>query len=98
MMYLKMLQLREKQLTFATVSMQIMEREGKVTTCLTIGFRVLPQYGNDLRLQYNRQLMLIAKSNLLQFLLSQIMGKEVKITKQDPDLWKDILDTNYSLS
>lgn len=61
-------------------------------------FRCLPQYGNDLRLQYTQQLMLIAKSNLLQFLLSQIMGKEVKITKQDPDLWKDILDSNYSLS
>lgn len=61
-------------------------------------FRCLPQYGNDLRIQYNRQLMLIAKSNLLQFLLSQIMGKEVKIVKQDPDLWKDIMDSNYSLS
>lgn len=61
-------------------------------------FRCLPQYGNDLRVQYNRQLMLIAKSNLLQFLLSQIMGKEIKITKQDPDLWEDIPDSNYSLS
>lgn len=61
-------------------------------------FRCLPQYGNDLRIQYNNQLMLIAKSNLLQFLLSQIMGKEIKITKQDPDLWKDIMDSNYSLS
>lgn len=61
-------------------------------------FRCLPQYGNDLRVQYNTQLMLIAKSNLLQFLLSQIMGKEVKITKQYPDLWKDIMDSNYSLS
>lgn len=61
-------------------------------------FRCLPQYGNDIRIQYNTQLMLIAKSNLLQFLLSQIMGKGVKIVKQDPDLWKDIMDSNYSLS
>lgn len=78
--------------------MQIMEREGKVTTCLTVGFRVLPQYGNDLRIQYNIQLMLIAKSNLLQFLLSKIMKKPVTITKLDPDLWRDIMDSNYSLS
>ena len=97
-MYLKMPQLHEKQLILATVSMQIMEREGKVTTCLTVGFRVLPQYGNDLRIQYNIQLMLIAKSNLLQFLLSKIMKKPVTITKLDPDLWRDIMDSNYSLS
>jgi hypothetical protein len=61
-------------------------------------WRCLPAYGNDIRWQYNNQLMLIAKSNLLQFLLSQIMGKEIKITKQDPDLWKSIMESNYSLS
>lgn len=61
-------------------------------------FRCLPNYGNDLREQYNRQLMLIAKSNLLQFLLAQIMKRTVKIEKLHPDMWKQIMDTDYALS
>lgn len=61
-------------------------------------FRCLPNYVNDLREQYNRQLMLIAKSDLLSFLLSQIMGKKIKIGKLDADLWKDIMDSDYALS
>lgn len=61
-------------------------------------FRVLPNYGNDLREQYNQQLMLIAKSKLLQYLLSQITGKQLNIGKLDPNLWKDILETDYALS
>lgn len=61
-------------------------------------FRVLPNYGNDLRWQYNNQLMLIAKSNLLQDLLSQIVGRELRIGKLDPNMWRDIPFTNYALS
>jgi hypothetical protein len=61
-------------------------------------FRVLPQYGNDLREQYNRQLMLLAKSTLLQNLLSQIIGKQVTIGKLDSHLWKDIMASEYALS
>lgn len=61
-------------------------------------FRCLPQYGNDLRRQYNNQLMLIAKSNLLQFLISQILGRQVAIGKLDSGLWKDIAETEYALS
>lgn len=61
-------------------------------------FRCLPHYANDLREQYNRQLMLIARSNLLQFLLSQIMGRPLTIGKLDPDLWKDVMVSNYALS
>lgn len=61
-------------------------------------FRVLPNYGNDLRYQYNLQLMLIAKSNMLQYLLSQILNRPVTIGKLDPTLHEDILDANYSLS
>ena len=61
-------------------------------------FRVLPNYGNDLRKQYNLQLMLIAKSNLLQYLLSQICGRQLNIGKLDPNLWKDVMDTDYALS
>ena len=61
-------------------------------------FRVLSSYGNDLREQYNRQLMLIAKSNLLGFILTQIMGKEIKVDKANPNMWKQIMDSNYTLS
>ena len=61
-------------------------------------FRCLPHYGNDLRTQYNHQLKLIAKSNLLGDLISQIMGSNVHIGKLDPTLWKDIESTNYALS
>lgn len=61
-------------------------------------FRVLPNYGNDLREQYNRQLALIAKSNLLSFTLSQVMGKEIKVDKANPNMWKHIMDSNYTLS
>lgn len=61
-------------------------------------FRCLPNYGNALREQYNRQLMLIAKSNLLQFVISQIIGRKVKIGKLDPELHTKILETNYALS
>ncbi len=61
-------------------------------------FRVLPNYGNDLREQYNLQLMLIAKSNLLSFTLSQVMGREIKVDKANPNMWKHIMDSNYTLS
>ena len=61
-------------------------------------FRVLPNYGNDLREQYNLQLTLIAKANLLSFTLSQVMGREIKVDKANPNMWKHIMDSNYTLS
>lgn len=61
-------------------------------------FRVLPTYVNDLRKQYNHQLMMIAKSDLLSNILGQLMNKTVEIGKFDEELWKDIMDTNYALS
>jgi hypothetical protein len=61
-------------------------------------FRCLANYGNDLREQYNRQLYLIARSNMLSFILSQLVGGNVAIHKQDPTLANDILHSNYSLS
>jgi hypothetical protein len=61
-------------------------------------FRCHPNYGNDLRQQYNLQLALIAKSDLLGFLISQIVGRPVNIGKLYPDLHKDIIKTNYALS
>ena len=61
-------------------------------------FRCHPNYGNDLRKQYNLQLAMIAKSNLLGFLISQLVGRPVNIGKLYPDLHKDIVRTNYALS
>lgn len=61
-------------------------------------FRCLPNYGNELRKQYNRQLYLIAKSNILSHILSQIMGQTVNIGKLDESLADDILEADYALS
>jgi hypothetical protein len=61
-------------------------------------FRCHPNYGNDLREQYARQLMLIAKSDLLSDMISQIIGKTVKVGKVDAELWVDIMSTDYALS
>jgi hypothetical protein len=61
-------------------------------------FRCLPHYGNDLREQYNLQLMLIAKSTILQSMISQIIGKDVTIGKLDHNMWKEIMEAEYALS
>lgn len=61
-------------------------------------FRCLPHYANDLRKQYNLQLELIAKSELLTNLFCQLLGRQVKIGKLDPTLHRDIAQTNYALS
>lgn len=60
-------------------------------------FRVHPNYGNDLRRQYNLQLSLVAQSNMLQFILSQLLKTPVPINKQ-ADFAHEILDADYALS
>lgn len=60
--------------------------------------RCLPSYGNDVRRQYALQLQLIAKSNLLDYLVSQLLGRPVKLGKSDEDMWKLVGDSNYALS
>ena len=61
-------------------------------------FRCLPHYANDLRKQYNLQLEMIARSNLLSNLVSQIIGKPIQIGKMDPSMIQQIRKTNYALS
>lgn len=61
-------------------------------------FRCHPNYGNDLRRQYNQILSDIAKSDLLGFILTQVLGQEFSVGKLDDNLWKDILETDYALS
>lgn len=75
-----------------------MVAKGRLTPYLTIGFRCLPNYGNDLRRQYNFILQMIAKSRLLDSIVGQLLGKPVSIPKLDPDMWKDVGDAEYSLS
>lgn len=60
-------------------------------------FRVHPNYGNDLRRQYIQLLHEIAGSNLLQFLLDQMLRDPVQVTKLE-DFSKEVLDSNYALS
>ena len=61
-------------------------------------FRCLPNYANDMRKQYTLQLELIAKSNLLSSIVSQIIGRDVEIGKLDPNLHKEVAQSNYALS
>ncbi|UCR75542.1 RNA polymerase 2 [Alcaligenes phage vB_Af_QDWS595] len=61
-------------------------------------FRCLPNYGNDLRKQYNIQLWELAKSSVLSSIVSQIIGKDVNVGKQDPYMVNSILEANYALA
>lgn len=62
-------------------------------------FRCLPNYGNDLRKQYNIQMSELANSKMLQYLIRQITGNhQLNIGKLDDTLWEDALVSNYSLS
>lgn len=61
-------------------------------------FRALPNYGNDVRKQYNLQLALLAKSNLLTFIVSQLLGRTVPVQKLDPNMANEILESDYALS
>jgi len=60
-------------------------------------FHSHPSYGNDLRWQYIHQMVLISKSNMLSFLLSQILNREVEITKYSEDLHLEIAKSEYAI-
>lgn len=61
-------------------------------------FRCHPNYGNDLRLQYNRILADINDSKMLQAMVSDVLGKPTKIRKFGQIDRKLILNSNYALS
>lgn len=59
-------------------------------------FRVHPNYGNDIRRQYNQVLSEIAASDLLSFIASQIVGYHLPANKMG-DLSAKILEADYTL-
>jgi len=61
-------------------------------------FRCLPNYGNDLRQQYNNILAEIAESDLLSYIVSQIVGRPIRAGKLDPSIAQEIRFNNYALS
>lgn len=61
-------------------------------------FYCLPNYGNDLRRQYNQCLYELAKSDILQDIINQLCGKNAPVLHKlglDPEL---ILNADYALS
>lgn len=60
-------------------------------------FRCHPNYGNDVRKQYNQILHEIAKSDLLAYIVSQILGYKITVEKKG-DIADEILQANYALS
>jgi len=60
-------------------------------------FRVHPNYGNDLRRQYNQILHEIADSKMLQALVDQISKTPIDVTLEG-SIAADVLNANYALS
>lgn len=60
-------------------------------------FRSHPAYGNDLRWQYIHQMILISKSNMLSFLVSQIVGHQVTVDKYTNNLHEEIAKAEYPI-
>lgn len=61
-------------------------------------YRVLPNYGNDIRRLYIFQLYKLARSNMLEFILTQLLGTKITINKGDKEMYKDVLFSEYALS
>jgi len=60
-------------------------------------FRCHPNYGNDLRQQYNQILSELAASDILLFITWQVTKGNVQVSKL-ADISKDVLNANYALS
>lgn len=60
-------------------------------------FRVHPNYGNDLRRQYNNILSDLADSTILESIVSQIAGQKITAQRRG-ELSADVKEANYALS
>ena len=60
-------------------------------------FRVHPNYGNDLRRQYNQILSELAASDIVSDIATQITGQKMTLRKVG-NIASQILDANYTLS
>jgi hypothetical protein len=65
--------------------------------CIHDCFRVHPNYGNDLRRQYNHVMSELAASDVLGDIASQITGRKQKLVKVG-DISSEILGADYALS
>ncbi len=72
--------------------------KGELTTRLTFGFRCHPNYGNDLRLQYNTIMADINDSTILEYIASQLVGKSISAKKIGKIPREVIMNGNYLLS
>jgi hypothetical protein len=61
-------------------------------------FKCHPNYGNDVRKQYNIILAEINESNLLQFIVTNILNKKIPVRKDGKIRKDNILNSNYALS
>lgn len=61
-------------------------------------FRAHPNYADEVRRQFNLQLHLISRSDILGSIATQVTGVPVTLIKLDPTLSDDILEANYALS
>lgn len=66
--------------------------------CVHDCFRCHPNYGNDLRRQYNHILADLNDSTVLSFIASQVANQEVKTRKVGKIPREVILNANYTLS
>ena len=60
-------------------------------------FKCLPNYGNDIRQQYINILMQLADADMLSYLLSKILRKEIKVAKLTNNLSELIAQSEYAI-
>ena len=60
-------------------------------------FRVLPNYGNEMRQQYRYVCKQIADSNMLADILSQMFGEEIHVKKMTENLGELVMKSEYAI-